>query len=119
VWRFRRKRTQVWQMIIQEYQPYKNGLVEADCIPMRNIHLTITSENDDTTRDNVSDYLIHMAAAYTDSDGQPQSLEQDRYFLLQLNWLRLNHPNIARRLMEELTIRIEYVRRDLRNAEDI
>ena len=75
-----------------------------------NVNLTISSEANGTTRDNVPDWLVHMSATWIGNDGQPHSYTEDRYFLLQLNWLKTNHPDYARRLMELLTYRIERVR---------
>jgi hypothetical protein len=85
----------------------------------RNVNLTISSENDDTTRNNVPDWLIHMTATWIDNQGNPQSLSEDRYFLLQLNWLRINHPQAAKQVMQELVYRIERVRQGMDDAEDL
>jgi hypothetical protein len=78
-----------------------------------NVNLTIASENDGTTRDNVPDWLVHMTATWTDEEGQVHEFSQDRYLLVQINWLIENHPQAARRQLQRLVYQIEMVRRGI------
>lgn len=83
----------------------------------RNVNLTISYENDDTTRDNVPDYLIHMVATWTGNDGTPHEFDQDRYLLVQFNWLITNHPAVAKRVFQDIVYRIERVRQGMDEPE--
>jgi hypothetical protein len=84
----------------------------------RNVNLTITSENDGTTRDSVPDYLVHLAT-WINGNGVARSFEQDRYLLGQMNWLITNHPQVARPFFENLVYRIERIRQGIDDPEDI
>jgi len=83
----------------------------------KNVNVSISSENDGTTRANVPDWLVRMAVSWVDVEGAPQERDMDRYFLLQLNWLRQNHPLEARRMMEWIVYRIERVRQGIDDVE--
>jgi len=72
----------------------------------RNVNVWTTSESDGTTRNNVPDWLCHFRVEWIDDEGQPHEREADEYFLLLLNWLRLNHPQKAKEVMDELAFRI-------------
>ena len=72
----------------------------------RNVNVFVTSESDGTTRNNVPDWLIHFDVRWVDDDGDQHQRVEDEYFLLLLNWLRQNHPQKAREVMEELAFHI-------------
>ena len=85
----------------------------------RNVNLTISYENDGTTRDNVPDFLIHMVATWIANDGTPHNLSEDRYLLPQLNWLITYHPAIAKSVLLDLVYRIERIRQGIDDPEAI
>ncbi len=85
----------------------------------RNINLTISHENDGTTRDNVKDYLIHMNATWETDAGESRSFSQNRYLLPQLNWVIQNHPAVAVQVFRELVYRIERVRQGIDDVESL
>lgn len=77
----------------------------------RNVNVTVTSENDGTTRDNVPDYLINFDVTWIDNNGDPQQAAVSDYFLADLlNWLRTNHPAAARQYMEQISFAIARVK---------
>ena len=71
-----------------------------------NVNVYVSSENDGTRRNQVNDYLIHFDVRWTDNDGQPQQVVASEYFLLLINWLRTEHPVVAKGVMEDLAFRI-------------
>lgn len=83
----------------------------------RNLNLTISSENDGTTRNNVPDILVHMTVSGMTESGEPFTLTVDRYFLAQLNrLLSANQPAFIE-FVKHATYRIERVL-DPRIADD-
>ena len=85
----------------------------------RNVNLTITSENDGTTRNNVPDWLVHMHVDWIDKNNVAQEVTQDRYLLGQLFWLITNYSHVAQDKLQTLVYQIERVRQGIDDAEDI
>lgn len=85
----------------------------------RNVIVGIISENDDTTRDGVPDWLIHFHVSWTDNDGVQHERTEDEYFLLLCNWLRQNHPAAAKRWMEQVAFQIARVKYGIDDAETL
>jgi hypothetical protein len=82
----------------------------------RNVNVWLSSENDGTKRQNVTDYLVHLRATWVDGAGAAHDQSVDRYLLAQLNWLRTNYPGHARELMHKLVYEIERVRQGIDDA---
>jgi len=85
----------------------------------RNVNLTITSENDGTTRNNVPDWLVHMRVDWIDKNNVAQEVTRDRYLLGQLFWFITNCPHDAQDKLQTLVYQIERVRQGIDDAEDI
>jgi len=83
----------------------------------RNVNVWVTSESDGTKRQNVPDFLIHFRVQWTDEQGQQHERTEDAYFLPTLNWLRTEHPQAAKHLMEDLAFRIARVQYGIDDAE--
>lgn len=86
---------------------------------MRDLNVWTSSKSDGTTRNSVPDLLVTVRAAWQDNDGVKHDEQIDRYLLVQLAWLRTNHPKAAQKLAEELVLEIEKLRRGIKDVREI
>lgn len=81
---------------------------------MRNLNVWTSSRSDGTTRNAVPDLLVTVRAAWEDNEGVKHNEQIDRYLLVQLSWLRTNHPKVAQKLAEDLVLEIEKIRHGIK-----
>ena len=86
---------------------------------MRNLNVWTSSRSDGTTRNAVPDLRVTVRAAWEDNEGVKHDEQIDRYLLVQLSWLRTNHPKAAQKLAEDLVLEIEKVRRGIKAVTEI
>lgn len=86
---------------------------------MRDLNVWTSSKSDGTTRNAVPDLLVTVRAAWQDDAGVKHDEQIDRYLLVQLAWLRTNHPKAAQKLAEELVLEIEKLRRGSKDVREI
>lgn len=79
----------------------------------RKVNLWTNSILDGTTRTNVPDVLVTLRVHWEDAQGKEHDQTIERYLLVQLGWLRANHPKAAKKLAEELALRIELLRQGI------
>lgn len=83
---------------------------------MRDLNVWTSSKSDGTTRNAVPDLLVTVRAAWVDNEGVAHDQQIDRYLLVQLAWLRTNHPRAAQKLAEDLVLEIEKLRRGIKSV---
>lgn len=86
---------------------------------MRDLNVWTSSRSGGTTRNAVPDLLVTVRAAWQDNAGVKHDEQIDRYLLVQLAWLRTNHPKAAQKLAEELVLEIEKLRRGIKDVREI
>lgn len=86
---------------------------------MRDLNVWTSSKSDGTTRNAVPDLLVTVRAAWQDNAGVKHDEQIGRYLLVQLAWLRTNHPKAAQKLAEELVLEIEKLRRGIKDVREI
>ena len=86
---------------------------------MRDLNVWTSSKTDGTTRNAVPDLLVTVRAAWQDNKGLRHDEQIDRYLLVQLAWLRTNHPKAAQKLAEDLVLEIEKLRRGIKDVREI
>lgn len=81
---------------------------------MRDLNVWTSSRSDGKTRNAVPDLLVTVRATWEDGEGVKHDEQIDRYLLVQLSWLRTNHPKVAQKLAEDLVLEIEKIRHGIK-----